>query len=71
MRRFALTLAVSTLLLVRFAYGLSQDSVDGSRTVFLTPTPRVQNVPEPSALVLLGMGALGLAVCARRRRRVA
>jgi hypothetical protein len=55
---------------VPFSYGLSSDGVDGSRTVFLTPTPAVQNVPEPSALVMLGMGAIGLAACTWRHRRV-
>jgi hypothetical protein len=56
---------------VSFTYGLSPDGVDGGHTVFLTPTPMVQNVPEPSALVLLGMGTLGLVACAWRRRRAA
>ncbi len=51
---------------VPFSYGLMPD---GSREVFLAPTPMADNVPEPSSLVLLGITLAGFVVAFAGRRR--
>ena len=53
---------------VPYSYGLLPNGA-GSPKVFLEPSPREPNVPEPSTAALLGIAAVGLLSYAWRRRR--